>query len=111
MDSNKANRAGEQLTWATVDSYKALTNLAGALLEQNIRFTSGMMLDGPIEVLHRQAETNRAMGQALAEQYRRQIETSQDLLLGAVDACMDLLFVPLPNGGSEEASAFLQRPS
>jgi hypothetical protein len=97
VDINKVNGAAEQLTRATVDSYKALADRAIALQEQNVQFASGMMLDGPIEALHRQAESNRVMAQALAEQSRRQMEASRELLLGAVDAYMELFFVLLPD--------------
>lgn len=85
-DTNKVNGAVEQLVQATVDSYKALADRAVALQDQNVLLASGMMINGPIEALHRQAESNRVMVQALAEQSRRQTEASQDLLLGAVDA-------------------------
>jgi hypothetical protein len=54
-----------------------------------------MTINEPIEALHRQAESNRVMVQALAEQSRRQTEASQDLLLGAVDAYVYLFFTPL----------------
>ena len=94
-DTNKVNEAVEQLVQATVDSYKALADRALALQEQNVQLASDMMINGPIEALHRQAESNRVMVQALAEQSRRQTEASQDLLLGAVDAYMDLFFTSL----------------
>jgi len=94
-DTNKVNEAVEQLVQATVDSYKALADRALALQEQNVQLASDMMINGPIEALHRQAESNRVMVQALAEQSRRQTEASQDLLLGAVDAYMGLFFTSL----------------
>jgi len=94
-DTNKVNGAFEELVQATVDSYKALADRALALQEQNVQLASDMMINDPIEALHRQAESNRVMVQALAEQSRRQTEASQDLLLGAVDAYMDLFFTSL----------------
>jgi hypothetical protein len=94
-DTNNVDGAVEQLTQATVNSYKALADGAVALQEQNVQLASDMMINGPIEALHRQAESNRVMVQALAEQSRRQTEASQDLLLGAVDAYMDLFFTSL----------------
>ena len=94
-DTNKVNGAFEELVQATVDSYKALADRALALQEQNVQLASDMMINGPTEALHRQAESNRVMVQALAEQFRRQTEASQDLLLGAVDAYMDLFFTSL----------------
>jgi hypothetical protein len=57
-DTNKVNGAVEQLTQATVDSYKALADRAVALQDQNVRLASDMMINGPIEALHRQAESN-----------------------------------------------------
>jgi hypothetical protein len=97
-DTNKVNGAVEQLVHATVDSYKALADRAVALQDQNVQLVSDTMINGPIEVLHRQAEGNRVMVQALAEQSRRQTEASQDLLLAVLDAYMDLFFTPLPEG-------------
>ena len=94
-DTNKVHGAVEQLTQVTVDSYKALADRAVALQEQNVQLASDMMFDGPIESLHRQAESNRVMVQAVAEQSRRQTEAFQELLLGEVDAYMDLFFTPL----------------
>ena len=94
-DTNKVNGKVEQLVQATVDSYKALADRAVALQEQNIQLASDMMINGPIDALHRQAGSNRAMVQALAQQSRRQTEASRDLLLGAVEAYMDLFFTPL----------------
>ena len=94
-DISNVDGAVEQLTQATVDSYKAMADYAVAIQEQNVQLVSDMMLDGPIEALHQQAESNRVMVQTLAEQSRRQMEASQNLLLGAVDAYMDLFFTPL----------------
>jgi hypothetical protein len=94
-DINNVDGAAEQLTQATVDSYKALPDYAVAIQEQNVQLASDMMLDGPIEALHQQAESNRVMVQTLAEQSRRRMEASQNLLLGVVDAYMDLFFTPL----------------
>jgi hypothetical protein len=93
--TNKIDGTVEQLTQATVDSYKALADYAVALQDQNVQLASDMMINAPIEALHRQAESNRVMVQTLAEQFRRQTEASQDLLLGEVDAFMDLFFTPL----------------
>lgn len=93
--TNKVDGTVEQLTQATVDSYKALADYAVALQEQNVQLASDMMINAPIEALHRQAESNRVMVQTLAEQFRGQAEASQDLLLGEVDAFMDLFFTPL----------------
>ena len=93
-DTNKVNGAVEQLVQATVDSYKALADRAVALQEQNIQLASDMMINGPIEALHQQAESNRVMVQAVAEQSRRQTEAFQELLSDTVDAYMDLFFTP-----------------
>lgn len=90
--TNKVDGTVEQLTQATVGSYKALADYAVALQDQNVQLASDMMINAPIEALHRQAESNRVMVQTLAEQFRRQTEASQDLLLGEVDAFMDLFF-------------------
>jgi hypothetical protein len=55
--TNKANGAVEPLVQGTVDSYKALADRAVALQEQNIQLASDMMINGPIEASHRQAES------------------------------------------------------
>ena len=94
-NTNKVHEAVEQLTQVTVDSYKALADRAVALQEQKVQPASDMMFYGPIESLHRQVESNRVMVQAVAEQSRRQTEAFQELLLGEVDAYMDLFFTPL----------------
>ena len=104
-DINNVDEAGEQLTQATVDSYKALADYAVAIQEQNVQLASDVMLDGPIEALHRQAESNRAMVQTLAEQSCRQMDASQNLLLGVVDAYMDLFFTPLSDRRRGSAGA------
>jgi len=105
VDINNVDEAVEQLTQATVDSYKALTDYAVAIQEQNVQLASDVMLDGPIEALHRQAESNRAMVQTLAEQFRRQMDASQNLLSGGVDAYMDLFFTPLSDRRRGSAGA------
>ena len=95
MDTNKVNGVVEQLTQAIADSYKALADCAVALQDQNVQLALDMMINLPIKALHRQAESNRLMVQTLAEHFRKQTETSQDLLLGEIDAYMDLFFIPL----------------
>jgi hypothetical protein len=97
LDTNKINGAVEQLTKAIADSYNALADRAVALQDQNVQLALDMMINAPIEALDRQAQSNRVMVQTLAEQARRQAEASQDLLLGEVDAYMDLFFTPLPH--------------
>lgn len=95
LDTNKVNGVVEQLTQAIADSYKALADRAVALQDQNVQLALDMMINLPIKALHRQAESNRLMVQTLAEHFRKQTETSQDLLLGEIDAYMDLFFIPL----------------
>ncbi len=95
VSTDKIDGAVEQLTQATVDSYKALADRALALQDQNVQLASDMMINVPIEALHRQAESNRVMVQTLAEQARRQTEASQNLLLGEIEAYIDLFFTPL----------------
>jgi hypothetical protein len=71
LDTNKVNGAVEQLTQAIADTYKVLADRAVALQDQNVHLALAMMLNAPIEALHRQAESNRVMVQTLAEQSRR----------------------------------------
>lgn len=93
--TNKVDGAVEQVTQATVDSFKAIADRAVALQDRNVQLASDMMINAPIEALHRQAETNPVIVQTLPEQSRRQTEASQGLLLGKVDAYIDLFFTPL----------------
>jgi hypothetical protein len=63
LDTNKVNGAVEQLTQAIADSYKVLADRAVALQDPNVHLALDMMLNAPIEALHRQAESNRVMVQ------------------------------------------------
>jgi len=55
LDTNKVNGAVEQLTQAIADTYKVLADRAVALQDQNVHLALAMMLNAPIEALHRQA--------------------------------------------------------
>jgi hypothetical protein len=90
---DKTNEASERLVRTTVDSYKTLTDYVVALQKRSVRFALGIFND-PTEELRRQAESNRVVGQTLAEQSRKQMETSQKLFQESIGAYVDLLFAP-----------------
>jgi hypothetical protein len=90
---DKTNEASERLVRTTVDSYKTLTDYVVALQKRSVRFALGIFND-PTEELRRQAESNRVVEQTLAEQSRKQMETSQKLFQETISAYVDLLFAP-----------------
>ncbi len=89
----KANRAAEQLAKTTGDSYRTVIDHVVALQERNVRFAQGLV-DGSIEELRSQVESNRAMTQELVDRAEKQRDAFQTLLEESVDAYMDLLYAP-----------------
>ncbi len=89
----RANRAVEQLAKTTGDSYKTVIDHTVALQERNVRFAQGLV-DGMIEELRHQAESNRAMTQELVERVERQREAFQTLLEESMGMYPDLFDAP-----------------
>ncbi len=89
----KTNRAAERLARTTGDSYKTVIDHTVALQERNVRFAQGLV-DGTIEELRQQAESNRAMTQELVDRAERQRDAFQTLIEESVDAYMDLAYAP-----------------
>jgi hypothetical protein len=89
----KASRAVEQLAKTTGDSYKTVIDHTVALQERNVRFAQGLV-DGTIEELRQQAESNRAMTQELVDRAERQRDAFRTLFEESMDAYMGLFNVP-----------------
>jgi hypothetical protein len=62
--------------------------------ERNVRFAQEMV-EGSINELREQAESNRAMALALAERADKQRDALQKVVEESLDAYMDLAFAPL----------------
>ncbi len=90
---NKANKAAERLAETTRDSFGTIVDHAVGLQERNVRFAQGLV-DGSIEELRYQAESNRAMTQEIVERAEKQREAFQTLVEESVDAYMDLAYAP-----------------
>ena len=89
----KANGAAERLAQTTRDSLGTILDHAAGVQERNLRFGQGLV-EGSIEELRSQVESNRAMTQELVEKAENQREAFQALLEASVDAYMDLTYVP-----------------
>jgi hypothetical protein len=89
----KANRAAEQLAKTTGDSYKTVIDHVVALQERNVSFAQGLV-DGSIEELRYQAESNRGVVEELVDRAERQRGAFRTLVEESVDAYMDLLHTP-----------------
>ena len=89
----KTNRAVEQLAKTTGDSYKTIIDHTVALQERNVRFAQGLV-DGTIEELRQQAESNRATTQELVERAERQREAFQTLVEESLDMYPDMFDAP-----------------
>lgn len=90
----KANKAAEQITQASRNSYETVVDYTVALQERNVKFWRGMFEVGAREI-REQAESNRAMTQELVERSEKQRDAFQTLVGESVDAYMDLAYAPL----------------
>ncbi len=90
---DKANKAAERLAETTRDSFGTVLDHAVGLQERNVRFAQGLV-DGTINELRQQAESNRAMTQELVERAEWQRDAFQTLVEESVDAYMDLAYAP-----------------
>jgi hypothetical protein len=89
----KANKAAEQLTRTTGDSYKTVIDHAVALQERNVRFAQGLV-DSSIRELRSQAESNRELTQELVDRAEGQRDAFRTLFEESLDAYMDLAYAP-----------------
>src|SRR3712207_2603964 len=86
----KASRAAGQLAKTTGDSYKTVIDHVVALQERNVCFAQGLV-DGSIEELRHQAESNRGVVEELVDRAEGQRDAFRTLVEESVDAYMDLL--------------------
>jgi predicted RNase H-like HicB family nuclease len=87
----KVNEAAEQFAEAIRESYQALADRSVSAQELNAQLTQDFF-NGVINNLRIQAENNRALGEDLIEQQRKQQEkASQALTQESVNAYMDFL--------------------
>ena len=84
------DQATEQMTEVVQKSYQTIAEGAVALQERNVRFSKSFF-ETWNETLRGQAEANRDMAQALAEQIQRQQEASRIIVQELVGAYMDFL--------------------
>ena len=89
----KANRAMEQLAKTTGDSYKTVIDHTVALQERNVRFAQGLV-DGTINELRQQAESNKAIVGELVEHAERQRDAFQTLVEESLDMYPDVFDAP-----------------
>ncbi len=90
----KANKAAEQLSKRTGDSFKVAVDHAVALQERNTKFAQTIFESGTRKI-RQQAESNRAMAQELIERAEQQRAAFQTVIEESVDAYMDLVLAPL----------------
>lgn len=90
----KANKAAEQVTKASQDSYTAVVDHTVALQERNVKFWQGMFEAGARET-RQQAESNRALAQEFVERAEKQRNALQALVKESLGTYMDLLYAPL----------------
>ena len=84
------DQATEQMTEVVRESYQTIAEGAVGLQERNVRFSQSFF-ETWNETLRGQAEANRDMAQALAEQIQRQQEASRIIVQESVGAYMDFL--------------------
>jgi hypothetical protein len=91
--AEKANKAMERLAGTTRDSFQTVMDHTVGLQERNVRFAQGMV-DGTIEELRHQAESNRRVAGELLERAGDQRNAYKTLVEQSLDACMDLAYAP-----------------
>ncbi len=90
----KARGAVEGFARTTRDSYERVLDHTVAMQERNVRFAQEMV-EGSINELRDQAESNRAMALDLAERADKQRDALQKVVEESLGAYMDLAFAPL----------------
>lgn len=83
--TERMRRATEDLTEATVQSYRAVVDRAFAARESNERLTRHFFEEG-VDFFHQGVELNRRTLQELAEGARRQREALLEISLGSLEA-------------------------
>lgn len=94
VDREKVTGSLGSFSRTTRDSYERVLDHTVAMQERNVRFAQEMV-EGSINELREQAESNRAMALALAERADKQRDALQKVVEESLDAYMDLAFAPL----------------
>jgi len=94
VDGGKVTGSLEGFGRTTRDSYERVLDHAAAMQERNVRFAQEMV-EGSINELREQAESNRAMALELAEIADKQRDAFQKIVEESLDAYLDLAFAPL----------------
>jgi hypothetical protein len=94
VDGEKVTGSLEGFARTTRDSHERVLDHAAAMQERNVRFAQEMV-EGSINELREQAESNRAMALELAEIADKQRDAFQKIVEASFDAYMDLAFAPL----------------
>ena len=92
-NTDKANKAVENMAEVTKNSYQTVIDHTVALQERNVRFAQGVV-DNSIKEIRQQAESNRAMTQELVERAEKQRDAFQTMVEEGVNAYMDLAYAP-----------------
>jgi hypothetical protein len=93
-DGEKVTGAFEGFVRTTRDSYEKVLDHAAAMQERNVRFAQEVV-EGSINELREQAESNRARALELAEIADKQRDAFQKFVEESLDAYLDLAFAPL----------------
>ena len=94
IDGERVTGCLEGFARTTRDSYERVLDHAAAMQERNVRFVREKV-EGSINELREQAESNRAMALELAERADKQRDAFQKVVEESLDAYMDLAFAPL----------------
>jgi len=94
VDGEKVTGSLEGFARTTRDSYERVLDHVAAMQERNVRFAQEMV-EGSINELREQAESNRAMALDLAERADKQRDALQKVVEESLGAYMDLAFAPL----------------
>src|SRR4028119_101743 len=94
VDGEKVTGSLEGFARNTRDSYERVLDHAAAMQERNVRFAQEMV-EGSINELREQAESNRARALELVEIADKQRDAFQKIVEESLDSYMDLAFAPL----------------
>jgi len=94
VDGEKVTGFLEGFARTTRDSYERFLDHAASLQERNLRFAREMV-EGSINELCEQAESNRAMALELADRADKQRDAFQKFVEESLDSYVDLAFAPL----------------
>ncbi len=94
VDGEKVTGSLEGFARTTRDSYERVLDHAAAMQERNVRFAQEVV-EGSINELREQAESNRARALELVEIADKQRDAFQKIVEESLDSYMDLAFAPL----------------